>query len=115
MNTPIKKWPLSMLLWFFIREWQIVAKVTDEELAGFLKVNVRTLKSYDISAHGLTLAKLDNLACTAGEYPIKYIMSKYLNYIADNSTAQTQTQPATVNSNTFGSITTFDRIMAGSK
>lgn len=113
MNTPIKRVPISILLWIWIREWQKDAKVTDEELAGLLKVNVRTLKSYDISAHGLTLEKLDNLACTAGEYPIKYIMSKYLHYTVYTDNSQTQNAPATVYPNSTGFISTFDRIMAG--
>lgn len=113
MNTKIKRWPLSMLLWIWIREWQKEANVTNEELAGFLKVNVRTLKSYDISAHRLTLEKLDSLACTVGEYPIKYIMSKYLNYTAYIDNTQTQSCPATVYSNSPEYMTTIERIMAG--
>lgn len=74
---------------------------------------VRTLKSYDISAHRLTLEKLDSLACTVGEYPIKYIMSKYLNYTAYIDNTQTQSCPATVYSNSPEYMTTIERIMAG--
>ena len=53
----IKHPQLSKDLWLAIRAWQKAVGMTDEVLAACLKVNVRTLKSYDISAHGLTLEK----------------------------------------------------------
>lgn len=87
MNT-IKHPPLSKNLWLAIREWQKSVGMSDEDLAACLKVNVRTLKSYDISAHGLTLEKLDNLASTYGEEPLVYVFTQYLNYISNLSKVQ---------------------------
>lgn len=73
---------LSKNLWGLIREWQHIKGMSNEELAACLKVNTRTLKSFDVSAHGLTLEKLDNLATTAGDEVLVYIFNKYTNYIA---------------------------------
>ncbi len=92
MNT-IKHPPLSKNLWLAIRAWQKLVGMSDEALAACLKVNVRTLKSYDISAHGLTLEKLDNLACTYGEEPLVYAFNQYLNYISNQIKVQSNIYP----------------------
>ena len=85
--------PLSKDLWLAIRAWQKAVGMTDEVLAACLKVNIRTLKSFDISAHGLTLEKLDNLATTYGEEPLMYAFSQYLNYISNQNKVQSYTNP----------------------
>ena len=108
MNT-IKHPPLSKNLWLAIREWQKSVGMSDEDLAACLKVNVRTLKSYDISAHGLTLEKLDNLACTYGEEPLVYAFNQYLNYISNQIKVQSNIYPQatytqTSTGNTLGVI-----------
>ncbi len=85
--------------------------MSDEDLSACLKVNVRTLKSYDISAHGLALEKLDNLATTYGEEPLMYAFTQYLNYISNQNKVKSYINPqATYPQNTPGS--TLENIMA---
>lgn len=107
----IKHPPLSKNLWLAIRAWQKLVGMSDETLAACLKVNVRTLKSYDISAHGLTLEKLDNLASTYGEEPLVCVFNQYLNYMSNQSKVESYinpqaTYPQTAPGNTLGSIMT---------
>ena len=45
MYNLIKRIQLSRMLWIWIREWQASANVSDKELAGLLKVSLRTLKA----------------------------------------------------------------------
>lgn len=85
--------PLSKNLWLAIRAWQKLVGMSDETLAACLKVNVRTLKSYDNSAHGLTLEKLDNLASTYGEEPLVYAFNQYSSYISNPSNVQSYINP----------------------
>jgi len=107
----IKHPPLSKDLWLAIRAWQKLVGMSDETLAACLKVNVRTLKSYDISAHGLTLEKLDNLASTYGEEPLVYAFNQYLSYISNPSNVKSYINPqATYPQTATGS--TLDSIMA---
>ncbi|SEL38162.1 hypothetical protein SAMN02910353_02505 [Ruminococcus sp. YRD2003] len=73
--------PLSKVLWSWLREWQNTKKMTDEDLAAAMKLNIRTLKSYDVSAHTLTLEKLDNLVSTLGAEPVLYVFNKYVEYV----------------------------------
>jgi hypothetical protein len=102
---------LSKNLWSLIRKWQQIKRMSDEDLAACLKVNNRTLKSFDISAHGLTLEKLDNLVTTYGEEPLMYAFTQYLNYISNQNKAQSYTDPqATYPHTAPGS--TLDSIMA---
>ena len=106
----IKHPPLSKNLWLAIRAWQKLVGMSDETLAACLKVNVRTLKSYDILAHGLTLEKLDNLASTYGEEPLVYVFTQYLNYISNQNKVQSYINPqATYPQKTPGS--TLENIM----
>ena len=56
------KVPLHQEIWLNIRIWAKGNKISDAELASLLRVNIRTLSSYDISAHTLTLDKLSNLS-----------------------------------------------------
>lgn len=85
--------PLSKNFWLAIRAWQKAIGMSDEDLAACLKVNIRTLKSYDISAHGLTLEKIDNLASTYGEEPLVYVFTEYLNYISNQNKVQSHVNP----------------------
>lgn len=48
-------------VWSNIRGWQKNNSVSEARLAADLRVNERTLKEYDKSAHNLTLEKIDNL------------------------------------------------------
>ena len=107
----IKHPPLSKNFWLAIRAWQKAIGMSDEVLAACLKVNVRTLKSYDISAHGLTLEKLDNLASTYGEEPLVYVFTEYLNYISNQNKVQSHVNSqAAYPQNTSGS--TLEAIIA---
>lgn len=74
--------PLSKGAWNWLREWQHEKGISDEELASAMKLNIRTLRSYDISAHTLTLEKLDNLVATVGVEPVVYILNKYAKCIS---------------------------------
>lgn len=56
------KVPLHQEIWLNIRKWAKIHKISDAELASLLRVNIRTLSYYDISAHTLTLDKLSNLS-----------------------------------------------------
>lgn len=103
--------PLSKDLWLAIRAWQKLVGMSDEDLAACLKVNIRTLKSFDISAHGLTLEKLDNLATTYGEEPLMYAFTQYLNYISNQNKVQSHVNSqAAYPQNTSGS--TLEAIIA---
>lgn len=110
MNT-IKHPPLSKNLWFAIRAWQKAVGMSDEDLSACLKDNIRTLKMLDISAHGLTLEKIDNLATTYGEEPLMYAFTQYLNYISNKNKVQSYINPqATYPQTATGS--TLDSIIA---
>ncbi len=56
------KLPLFQVIWQNIRKWARENKISDDTLAVYLRVNVRTLATYDITAHALTLEKLSNLS-----------------------------------------------------
>lgn len=87
------------MLWTWIREWQASANVSDKELAGLFKVSLRTLKSYDISAHSITLEKIDNFINTAGESPLKYILNKLNNNTEHESNSRKTTIPNSITTN----------------
>ena len=70
--------PLSKAAWSWLREWQHNKGISDKDFAAGLKLNIKTLGSYDISAHTLTLEKLDNLVATVGVEPVVYIFNKYI-------------------------------------
>ena len=100
MYNLIKRIQLSRMLWIWIREWQASANVSDKELAGLLKVSLRTLKSYDISAHSITLEKIDNFINTAGESPLKYILNKLNNNTEhEPNSRKTTTIPDSITTN----------------
>jgi ribosome-binding protein aMBF1 (putative translation factor) len=65
--------PLSKAAWIWLREWQQEKGMSDKELASAMKLNIKTLKSYDVSAHTLTIEKLDNLVAYIGIEPLTYI------------------------------------------
>lgn len=69
--------PLSKVVWMWLREWQRENGLSDEDLAAALKLNINTLKSYDISAHTLTIEKIDNLVATVGIEPLSYVILKF--------------------------------------
>lgn len=48
-------------IWSNIRICQKKNSISETQLAADLRVNQRTLKEYDKSAHNLTLEKIDNL------------------------------------------------------
>ena len=73
--------PLSKAVWILLREWQHKKGFSDENLAAALKLNINTLKSYDISAHSLTVEKIDNLIATVGIEPLEYVTIKYFECI----------------------------------
>lgn len=75
--------PLSKAVWFWLREWQHEKGMSDKELASAMKLNIKTLSSYDISAHTLTIEKLDNLVAYIGMEPLIYIAKKYEECIAN--------------------------------
>ena len=75
--------PLSKAGWIWLREWQHKKGISDEDFAAYLKLHINTLGSYDISAHTLTIEKLDNLIATVGEEPIVYVINKYIECIAN--------------------------------
>ncbi len=100
MYNLIKRIQLSRMLWTWIREWQASANVSDKELAGLLKVSLRTLKSYDISAHSITLEIIDNFINTAGESSLKYILNKLNNNTEHESNSRkTTTIPDSITTN----------------
>ena len=78
----VKHPPLSKGVWIWLREWQHEKGISDKELASAMKLNITTLSSYDISAHTLTLEKLDNLVATVGVEPVVYIFNKYVECIS---------------------------------
>ena len=55
-----KRIPLYKKIWCKIRYWQSLNDKTDEELAVYLQVSVRTLHEYDKNARNVTLEKVDN-------------------------------------------------------
>lgn len=69
--------PLSKALWIWLREWQHEKGMSDEDLAAAMKLNIKTLKSYDVSAHTLTIEKIDNLVTKVGTEPLLYVVKKY--------------------------------------
>lgn len=75
--------PLSKAAWIWLREWQQEKGMSDKELASAMKLNIKTLKSYDVSAHTLTIEKLDNLVAYIGIEPLTYIAKKYAESIAN--------------------------------
>ncbi len=81
MYTRLNPPPLSKAVWSWLREWQHNNGLSDEEFTAGLKLNVKTVKSYDTSAHTLTIEKLDNLVATVGVEPIVYVFGKYVEYI----------------------------------
>lgn len=70
--------PLSKVLWIWLREWQHEKGMSDENLAAALKLKIDTVESYDISAHSLTVEKIDNLIATVGIEPLVYVVIKYI-------------------------------------
>ena len=58
----IKKVPIYQKIWRNIREWAMRENISEAGLASLLGVDLRTLSSYDESAHNLTLEKLTNLS-----------------------------------------------------
>lgn len=76
MKSSIKKVPFPKLFWIWIRQWQKENGISDEDLAATFSVNIRTLKSYDVSAHGLTLDKIDNFISAFGPEAFLYVISR---------------------------------------
>lgn len=74
--------PLSKAVWIWLREWQHKKGMSDEDLAAAMKLNIKTLKSYDVSAHTLTIEKIDNLVAILGLEPLEYVVKKYAERIA---------------------------------
>lgn len=85
--------PLSKAGWIWLREWQHKKGISDEDFASGLKIHINTLKSYDNSAHTLTIEKIDNLVATVGEEPIVYVFKKYMECIANLRGSQAYTNP----------------------
>ncbi len=67
------KSPLYQEIWQNIRKWARDKEISDNTFAAYLRVNVRTLSTYDISAHSLTLEKLSNLSASAGVNLVRFI------------------------------------------
>ena len=65
-------------IWSNIRIWQKKNSISETQLAADLRVDERTLKEYDKSAHNLTLAKIDNLL-TAENISLNVILNAELN------------------------------------
>ena len=77
----VKPPSLSKAVWSWLREWQHSKGISDKDFAAGLKLNIKTIESYDTSAHTLTIEKLDNLVATVGVEPIVYVLGKYVEYI----------------------------------
>lgn len=99
MYNLTKRIQLSRMLWTWIREWQANANLSDKDLAGLLKVSLRTLKSYDISTHSITLEKIDNYINTASETPLKFILNKLNNNTEHESNSRKTTIPDSITTN----------------
>ena len=54
-------WPPSWRIWGMIRSLQVTYGITDEKLAEYMQITMKTLRSYDEDQSKLTLAKLDRL------------------------------------------------------
>ena len=50
---------ICKVIWFKIRYWQNIKGVTDDELAAFMGVCDKTVRSYDTHCDGITLDKID--------------------------------------------------------
>ena len=59
----------------------VVFKKMKPSKSDYKRYNIKTVKSYDTSAHTLTIEKLDNLVATVGVEPIVYVFGKYVEYI----------------------------------
>lgn len=77
----VKPPSLSKAVWSWLREWQHNKGISDKDFAAGLKLNIRTIESYDTSAHTLTIEKLDNLVAAVGIEPLAYVFGKYFEYI----------------------------------
>ena len=58
--------PTYKRIWCKIRYYQQLNDVTNENLAKYLNVSVRTLSSYDKDAKSLTLGNIDSFLYNAG-------------------------------------------------
>lgn len=53
------------IIWCKIRYYQQLHDISDEELAKYLEISPRTLKTYDINAQNITLGMLDKFLYAA--------------------------------------------------
>lgn len=61
-------------IWHNIREWTMRENISEAGLASLLGIDLRTLSSYDESAHNLTLKKITNLS-EVTDINISYFMA----------------------------------------
>ncbi len=76
MKSSIKRVPFPKFFWICMRQWQKENNISDEDLAATFSVSIRTLKTYDVSAHGLTLDKIDNFISAFGPEAFLYVITR---------------------------------------
>lgn len=58
--------PLHRQVWLKIRLWQKLNNASDETLARYLNLSVRTLREYDNNAGNLSLERVEGFMRTTG-------------------------------------------------
>ena len=61
-----KEIPLHRKVWFKIRFWQKLNNASDETLARYLDLSVRTMRLYDNDAGSLSLERIERFMSATG-------------------------------------------------